>query len=138
MMDKDIPNIGRFLGYIGDDGKIHHKAILLTYNEAMNMSKTAKKLNNDGPTFVYLIGNENIVKMGKADNPEQRLKTIQTGNPYPLKILDTIECEHQEEGFRLERLLHKKCKEHRLKGEWFTNTEELQQEWNQLTTKDNP
>ncbi len=88
------------------------------------------------PGYVYFIGNDKIVKIGKSNNPENRLLELQTGNHTNLSILAKIYCNTQKEAFTLENSLHLKYKNQRTIGEWFTNTKELQSEWNQLTTKD--
>lgn len=64
---------------------------------------------------VYFIGAEDgPVKIGRAFVPEQRLKEIQCGYPYPLKVLATIKG-----GRGLERAYHERFAAHRLNGEWF-------------------
>ena len=61
----------------------------------------------------------NAVKIGKANNIEQRMSDLQTGNPNPLKLIHQIECESEKQSFLLEQTLHKKLEKVRLIGEWF-------------------
>ena len=61
----------------------------------------------------------NAVKIGKANNIEQRMSDLQTGNPNPLKLIHEIECESEKQSFLLEQTLHKKLEKVRLIGEWF-------------------
>ena len=73
--------------------------------------------------FVYIIrhGNQRIYKIGISDKPEKRVKQLQTGNPYPLKIIfqtsiiSSIHCR------KVESVIHKYLKEkgHWIRGEWF-------------------
>lgn len=55
------------------------------------------------------------IKIGYSNNPEGRLQLLQTGNPYPLKILATIPGAGKAE----ERRLHRMFETDRLMGEWF-------------------
>ena len=67
--------------------------------------------------YLYIIaGNTAPSKVGIANNPEHRLKALQTGNPTLLKIHLIIPCDNVR---ALERILHKKLGRYRLKGEWF-------------------
>ena len=45
--------------------------------------------NLDKSVSIYIIrhGNQRIYKIGISDKPEKRVKQLQTGNPYPLKII---------------------------------------------------
>ena len=45
----------------------------------------------------------NAVKIGKANNIEQRMSDLQTGNPNPLKLIHEIECESEKQSFLLEQ-----------------------------------
>lgn len=66
--------------------------------------------------MIYFIGTdwESPVKIGKANDPEKRLRAIQVGNPNDLKIL------HLEQGGHLiEKRLHRCLSEFRIRGEWF-------------------
>jgi hypothetical protein len=67
---------------------------------------------------LYIIQSDvtGSIKIGRANEPEKRIKALQTGSSYPLKILKVIldkgDCE-----FKIHDLL-KKHKLH-LHGEWF-------------------
>ena len=65
---------------------------------------------------VYLIqgADGGLVKIGKANNAERRLKKIQRFSPVRLRLLAVAEG-----GRRLETQLHRKYREHRMWGEWF-------------------
>ena len=84
------------------------------------------------PVYVYFIGCVNVVtktltaiKIGKSENPQQRLTDFKVGNPNDLVILKTVPCENQEEAERLEKSLHATYRNNQLNGEWFSITIEL-------------
>lgn len=76
--------------------------------------------------MVYLIGNThaNVGKIGFSDYPQGRLSALQTGCPYPLEILSTLEGGYPEES-----ALHRKYKNRNLSGEWFELNENILQEF---------
>jgi hypothetical protein len=75
--------------------------------------------------YFILDSASNAVKIGKANNAQQRLSDLQTGNPNPLKLIHEINCESEEQSFLLEQTLHKKFKKLRISGEWFIYDELL-------------
>lgn len=54
------------------------------------------------------------IKIGRSSNVLQRLDSLQTANPYPLKII--LIAENQG---NIEKDLHKKLKKFKTNGEWF-------------------
>lgn len=75
------------------------------------------RFTNFGDGGVYIIGNieKGVCKIGYSKNPHKRIKSIQTGCPYPISILKY----YKGIGLREERLLHKKYSKYKLQGEWF-------------------
>ncbi|MFC8765121.1 GIY-YIG nuclease family protein [Streptomyces sp. NPDC057193] len=69
-----------------------------------------------GAERVYLIGSAEspLVKIGWTDNPERRLRTLQTGSAVPLAVLALFEG-----GAIVERALHRRFADKRQHGEWF-------------------
>ncbi|MFJ8855661.1 GIY-YIG nuclease family protein [Streptomyces sp. NPDC102437] len=65
---------------------------------------------------VYLIGSaaSTLVKIGWSDNPERRLRDLQTGSPLPLQLLAVFEG-----GAVVEAKLHRRFADKRRHGEWF-------------------
>lgn len=59
-----------------------------------------------------------IVKIGMSDNPAKRLTTIESASGFPLKL--AYESTPVIRPGIVEALIHKKLKEYRQKGEWFT------------------
>jgi hypothetical protein len=69
--------------------------------------------------FVYVIsGDHGRQKIGSSDNPQQRIKDLQTGSPYPLKFEFIGETENQSAG-GIEVEAHFMLNQHRAEGEWF-------------------
>ncbi len=75
---------------------------------------------------VYVISDGNgHIKIGMADSVKNRIKTLQCGNPYPLKLLYqfwTSGCRYGD--VDLEHALHKRYREFNIKtsnqsSEWF-------------------
>ncbi|MDJ0579368.1 GIY-YIG nuclease family protein [Crocosphaera sp.] len=74
--------------------------------------------------WIYLIQAEGTekYKIGRSQNPHQRLQYLQTSSPILLKLVFTqwtINC------FALEKALHEIYKEKRLHGEWFHLSEHI-------------
>ncbi len=71
--------------------------------------------------YVYIIENTYLhdTKIGISNNPEKRIKQLQTGNSRQLVIKYTIKFNTRNEANKLEYALHKKYSKHRLCGEWF-------------------
>jgi hypothetical protein len=81
------------------------------------------------PTRVYFVqaGESGPVKIGVTGNIEDRVRTMQTGSPQPLRVLATFPG-----GFDLEARLHRMFAPHRVHGEWFAPAPDLLQrlaEW---------
>lgn len=75
-------------------------------------------------TYIYLIGWEKKgpVKIGVADDVKRRLKGVQTGNPYKLRIYGSRPIITRELAFAAEMVLHSHLWEKRMIGEWFDIT----------------
>ena len=69
-------------------------------------------------TFVYVIsGDHGRHKIGVSDNPQQRLRELQTGSPFPLRLEFVGQTEG--EAFAIEGDAHFMLHQHRQAGEWF-------------------
>ena len=69
--------------------------------------------------FCYLVYDCTNVKIGIAVDPHKRLKQLQTGSSAELRLLGIIGFDSQADARYVERILHKKCGEHSVRGEWF-------------------
>ena len=61
-------------------------------------------------SYVYFILDEtsNAIKIGKANDIDERISGLQTGNPNELILLHYIKCESVENAFNLEKYCHDK------------------------------
>jgi len=73
---------------------------------------------------VYLISNGLHVKIGKAKDPFKRIVDLQIGSSLDLTVLFMIPYATESEAFEEEAKLQKKFKDKRVRGEWFSLTEE--------------
>lgn len=67
--------------------------------------------------YFATIREQNVVKIGCSFDPTTRLKEIQVGCPFTVKIEATLPGHHAEE-----QALHRRFADDRLRGEWFTIT----------------
>lgn len=59
------------------------------------------------------------VKVGISSNPDKRLASLQTANPFPLVLLTTFYCPTRGMAKELEACFHETQSNRRLSGEWF-------------------
>ncbi len=71
--------------------------------------------------YVYIIENTHLhdTKIGISNNPEKRIKQLQTGSSRPLIIRYAIRFNNRDEAIKVENALHKKYSRYKLIGEWF-------------------
>ncbi len=74
---------------------------------------------NTKPASVYLMRCEDYLKIGVAVSVGWRQVSMQTGNPFELKIVGQRLFPTFGEATRAEASLHAKFKEQRHRGEWF-------------------
>lgn len=66
---------------------------------------------------VYLIEHEHgYIKIGRSENPKQRLASLSTATPYELHLMGFI---HTDDAPQLEAELHDKYDDRQKSGEWF-------------------
>lgn len=73
--------------------------------------------------FLYVIGSENIQKIGYSNNVETRSQKLQTGNPERLVIHHKIEVPENRVRI-MEKKIHSEMSYLRVRGEWFKTTPE--------------
>ncbi len=78
------------------------------------------------PRTLYFISDGNYIKIGIANNVEERIKQLQTGNPNKLFIVSQFENRGQ-----LEKAIHKKFSHLHVGGEWFQYTNEIKEYLNE-------
>lgn len=70
--------------------------------------------------YLYAISDGSAVKLGYSSNIRSRMKSMQTGHPSTLKCIWEYYVGRSEvETKNLERKLHRVCKKHKIRGEWF-------------------
>lgn len=73
---------------------------------------------------LYIIECQGYFKIGVASDIASRLAQLSTGNPFPL----TVQCVYKfENADPVERALHQRYKDNRVRGEWFELSYEDQQ-----------
>lgn len=77
--------------------------------------------------YVYILrsGNTNNFKIGVSKNIENRIKQLQTGNPYKITVYHYFEAPTRENAFNCEHWLHKFFDGHKtelMRGEWYRIT----------------
>lgn len=72
--------------------------------------------------YVYVISNSDYYKIGKAKNPNSRLKTLQTGNPGELWIV--YQFHSPKYCYQIESALHHTFSHKKVNLEWFDLTAE--------------
>jgi len=68
--------------------------------------------------YVYLIQSleDGYYKIGVSKHPNKRIKELNTGNPSPLKLIETYQSKFAE---KIERTLQRRYTHLRKEGEWF-------------------
>lgn len=66
--------------------------------------------------YLYLIKCQQYFKIGVANDVESRLAQLSTGNPFLLEVEIVYEFDNAE---IVERVIHQKLKNKRVRGEWF-------------------
>lgn len=71
-------------------------------------------------SHVYVImAGKSAVKIGKANDPEQRKRDLQTAHYEPLSLFHATKCDIEQVG-AIEREAHRILNDSRLSGEWFS------------------
>lgn len=83
-----------------------------------NRRKRIYKNPSDGQDgFVYVIGRTGCYKIGKAINVQARLKQLQSGSSFGLRILREWST---DDAYKLEKSIHRVLASKRRHGEWFS------------------
>lgn len=71
--------------------------------------------------YAYLIQcvGTNYYKIGTAHSPEEKLKELQIGSPYPLKLVLACRMLSKDEAATAENQIYKTLKKYSVRGEWF-------------------
>lgn len=76
----------------------------------------------DETDYVYLIraGRTKLYKIGKSNDPQKRLASMQTASPFKLKLVHVFKADNATAA---EEALHRRLHENRKEGEWFELTD---------------
>lgn len=123
--ERPLPGAGRrqtdgyVKSYEADDPafKEYVKSIGAFGNQSPSKKPASQPRNRKG--FVYLLAafhDKQLYKIGRATNPNNRLRTFNVKLPFPVAYECVIETGDM---YRLERELHRLFDDKRLDGEWF-------------------
>lgn len=74
-------------------------------------------------SYLYVISDGKLVKIGFSINPEKRLSQLQTGHPDKLELIYREQVP-DDKALILEQLIHKANNHLRVRREWFKLTQE--------------
>ena len=83
----------------------------------MATKQKKSELTTSGYLYIIRMGNFTKYKIGKSYDSFNRLKQLQTGNPYRLLVLNAFYCDNIDD---LEKIVHIQYASYRLTGEWFS------------------
>jgi hypothetical protein len=81
-----------------------------SHNEEVKKSNPGNNLKS----YIYFLHAGNYIKIGYSQDIHKRIKQLQTGSPFKLRLVLAIEG-----GVKLEKQLHKKFNKYRHQNEWF-------------------
>ncbi len=69
--------------------------------------------------FMKTIGELSLIKIGKSNCPENRMKHLQNACPLELKVIGKVKCLNETHAYHVERAAHELLKKNKYRGEWF-------------------
>jgi len=92
-----------------------------SYALVLILKSTKKKKSRKVSKYsLYAIGDGEAVKLGVSVNIRGRMRTLQTGHPKKLKTLwEYYAGKDKGVAYKAEKQLHRYCKKHKIRGEWF-------------------
>lgn len=73
---------------------------------------------NERPSYIYLAVCQQYFKIGRANDPQQRVRELQVGNPCKVELVFAWSCDSRVSAV-FESALHKKFAHRLVQGEWF-------------------
>lgn len=89
-----------------------------------SFAQRSRKLRR-GPWFVYLAHRPGALKIGFSANVNARIRALSTASDYPITLLAKRRHRTEELARAAELEAHRAFQEHRLAGEWFSDTPEI-------------
>ncbi len=84
------------------------------------MTRRPRKAAVVEPWSLYAISDGSAVKLGMAKDVIKRRDALQTAHPYSIEIVWQLPLSSRSEAAAMERKLHRYCRAHHIRGEWFT------------------
>jgi len=75
-------------------------------------------------SYIYIIRAGAFFKIGKSNRVRSRLSSIQTGNAAQVVLIEQFKCGDDKKAFAVENKLHDSFKKRKVKGEWFSFTDD--------------
>ena len=73
----------------------------------------------DDKYYVYFVQAGDAIKVGIATNVDQRIVSLQVGNPHQVELIHKIATSKEKDARKLESKIHTLFRKTRLNGEWF-------------------
>ena len=70
--------------------------------------------------YVYLLRSSHGYKIGKSSSPKSRIASLRTASPFPLHVEAVIYAQYMD---ALEKALHERFYDKKIRGEWYALTE---------------
>lgn len=86
-----------------------------------NISKINKNRFPDGYIYIVRLGNKGIFKIGVSNNPDRRIKDIDSYSPIPIREVGRF---YFKNVYEIEEMIHDNLKNLLIRREWFKLTEE--------------
>jgi len=77
------------------------------------------------PYIYFVHDGVHHVKIGKSIYPDDRLKSLQTGNPNKLELLYLLSVKSEKAALEIEEVLHEVLNDALVNGEWYSETSVL-------------
>lgn len=71
------------------------------------------------PEYVYVFSAGDRFKIGRSQDPESRLRSLESGSPYDIKLEHVSEGLSRWKAVGAERAAHIILEHYRVRGEWF-------------------
>lgn len=69
--------------------------------------------------FLKTVRGGSRLKIGKANDPVARMRSLQTGSPQGFRLICALKCRDEAHALRVEKALHERFAGNRIHGEWF-------------------
>lgn len=70
--------------------------------------------------YIYILKSGDLYKIGQSAKPRKRLRQLRTGSSLPIEVVYTMRTPHYK---FVEKILHNRLADKRVRGEWFALSE---------------